>query len=100
MTTREIRVPPAADPILVANSIETVITDAGLRVVVRRTLVTYPKSHHWHLKRGRDAGTLELTWWPVRNRLWASVHANRAGQWAIAAMDSLCRALEDCLDQG
>jgi hypothetical protein len=26
-------------------------------------------------------GTLELTWWPAKKRLWLAVHSNRVAKW-------------------
>lgn len=51
----------------------------GLSVVSDGGLKSYPGSRHWHLKKGKSAGTLEVTWWPAGNRLWVSYHANRVG---------------------
>ena len=99
MTTREVPVPPSVDSATIADIIEETIKTSGLRVAIRRSLSGYPNSQHWHLKRGQAIGTLELTWWPSRNRLWASVHANRAGAWALAEIESLSGALEDRLSR-
>jgi len=99
MTTWEIQVPRATDPTHVAEIVEATIKTSGLRVAIRRSLAGDPNSQHWHLKRGEATGTLELTWSPSQNRLWASVHANRAGSWVLPALTSLCDDLEGRLNR-
>jgi hypothetical protein len=51
----------------------------GLRVASDGTLRRYPGSRHWHLKKVGSSGTLEVTHWPAKERLWVSYHANRIG---------------------
>src|SRR5687767_4032291 len=51
----------------------------GLTVSSDGKLYSYPGSRHWHLKNGRRPGTLEITLWPSRNRLWVAYHSNRVG---------------------
>jgi hypothetical protein len=53
----------------------------GLTITMRGSLKAYPGSTHWHLKRGPGRGTLEITWWPERNRLWIKIHARRTAAW-------------------
>lgn len=50
-------------------------------VVLESTLTKFPGSVHWHLRRAGQIGTLEVTWWPRTDELWASVHSNRRADW-------------------
>jgi hypothetical protein len=65
----------------------------GLTISMKGRLASCPGSVHWHLKRGRETGTIEATLWPARQRLWLSVHTNRAAGWTQAAMEELHAAL-------
>ena len=69
----------------VEQAVETVCEGQQLTVGPRTTLTSYPGCVHWHWKRGRERGTLEVTFWPETNRLWVSVHANRVGNWTEQA---------------
>ncbi len=40
-----------------------------------------PGSRHWHLRRSRIPGTLEITFNPVNRELRMSAHSNRLGSW-------------------
>ena len=57
--------------------------------VERGTLRKYPGCTHWHLTTPGQKGTLEVTWWPARNRLWLGTHANRRAAWQDAALSAL-----------
>jgi hypothetical protein len=56
----------------------TVASDGGLR--------KYPGSRHWHIKNGKGSGTLEVTYWPDKNRLWVTYHSNRVGDGWVEEM--------------
>ena len=74
--------------------IETAFAKAELRVTLRGTLAKYPSCMHWHLKRGREAGTLEVTSWPRGRRVWISIQDGRKGEWTSAAAKELKALLE------
>jgi hypothetical protein len=97
MTLRELRVPSAVDPDTIDQIVEAAIDMNGLCIVARVTLATYPSSQHLHVKLEKQPGTLEVTWWPPKNRLWMSVHANRSGAWTTAAMQQIGDAIEEQL---
>jgi hypothetical protein len=48
---------------------------------------------HWHYKRGRQRGTLEITLWPLGRRAWFAVHANRGAAWIDDAITAIGAAL-------
>lgn len=63
-----------------------VIADAG-------TLKSFPGSRHWHLRRAKMPGVMEVTYRQEANQLWVSVHDNRDGGWARRACPNFARAL-------
>ena len=63
----------------------------------RQTLRTLPESVHYHFRREKETGTLELTIWPGESRVWLTVHANRAGRWTDPAADEMAHALARAL---
>jgi hypothetical protein len=81
MMESAIHVPESPSPDKVVLVVERVIGNLGLTVTMRGTLKTYPGSIHWHLKRGQGRGTLEITWWPERRRLWMKIQAGRTAAW-------------------
>ena len=97
MRTEEVAVPQAADLAGAEGEIERCFGEAGLRVALKGTLATHKGCVHWHLKRGKERGTLEVTLWPARRRLWLSVHANRSGDWVEGALRHVADALPDAL---
>jgi hypothetical protein len=66
----------------------------GLRVSLKGTLAKYPGSVHWHLKNGKQPGTLELTWWPPARRLWFKVAAGREADWVDESLGRLLERIE------
>jgi hypothetical protein len=75
--------PPAVAP---DAALEAFALELGL-LVQRGTLKSYPGCAHWHLTIPRHRGTLEATWWPAKNRLWLSVHANRQAPWQAGVIE-------------
>lgn len=74
--------------------VEACAARLGLRVTLKGTLARYPACLHWHFKRGRERGTLEVTWSPTEQRLWLSVQTGRTGEWIEAAAANFKAALE------
>jgi hypothetical protein len=62
-------------------------------VALRTTLAKFPGCVHWHLKLGREPGTLEVTFWPDAGRLWFTVHERRGGRWIEGKMKELAAKL-------
>jgi len=77
----------------VADAVESVAADLGLKTAIRISLKKYPGSIHWHFSSPGQRGTLECTWWPDGNRLWLAIHANRKGDWQPAATAEFRRVL-------
>ena len=89
----EITLPiPPCDP---TTTLESLFEVLHMTVHTRGTLSKYPGSVHWHLKRSGRSGTLEVTWWPMRDRLWAAYHDNRIGDgWVVTTIQELAASLE------
>ena len=64
------------------------MSDAGL-LTKQLALRSYPSATHWHIRQPGAQGTLELTYWPMRSRLWFAIHANRRAEWLAPAIDDL-----------
>lgn len=90
----EIRVPPRVDWLQAERTVEAVCAASGLAVALKATLVRYPGSVHWHLRRERQAGTLEITLWESAHRIWLSTQTGRAAPWIDQTVPDLRQALE------
>lgn len=97
MREREIRLPDSIAGEAVEEAVQSAVGRVGASVTLDGTLRSYPGSRHWHLQARGRVGTLEVTYWPSRNRLWVSLHVNRAGDWAGEAFDRLANALQASL---
>jgi hypothetical protein len=96
--TEEVPIPDSADLSRAESPIERCFADVGLDVTLKGALAAHKGSIHWHLKHGKERGTLEATLWPARRRLWLSVHANRGGEWVDEVLRRLIHALPEALD--
>jgi hypothetical protein len=85
----EIPLPPNAKPTAIIKAVEQASMGEGLAAAHKGTLATYPGCTHWHYKKGKERGTLEITWWPQEKRLWLKVAANREAPWIKAAVTHL-----------
>jgi hypothetical protein len=88
---REIEVDIAADARLDGAEavIEAVCAAEGLRLTLKDTLKAYPGCVHWHHNLAKEAGTLEITLWAVKRRIWFKVSAGRQGAWMEAMIGQL-----------
>ena len=97
VTTTDVTVPPHADFGAVERLVEKVYQAEGLTATSKNSLASFPESVHWHFKREGEKEVLELTLWPTKRRLWASVHANRVGSWTEDSLERVRRGLERAL---
>ncbi|WP_181350418.1 hypothetical protein [Thalassobacillus sp. CUG 92003] len=74
---------------LICEEIEQLTTEAGLTMSQRTTLSSKKGSYHWHFKKGKEKGVLEITYWPKHHRLWLDIHDNRRAPWNIEAIKEL-----------
>ena len=73
----EIEVPPPHNH--VRDAVYSLAQMRGLVVTMDIGLRSYQGGSHWHLRKPKASGTLEVTYWPARDRLWVTYHANRVG---------------------
>jgi hypothetical protein len=93
MQNLELQLPPGDDDALIAR-IDRAIAKAGLFVSMRGTLKKFPGSIHLHLKQEKEAGTLEITFWPAERRAWLSIQDGRRGTWIEAKTAELRGLIE------
>jgi hypothetical protein len=66
-----------------SGTIDELAARHSLSITMKDSLAKFPGSIHWHLKKGRERGTLEVTLLPD-GRLWFSMHQNRSADWVLA----------------
>ena len=76
-------------------AVQQACSAAGLTLTLDGTLKSYPGSRHWHYRRGRERGTLEITFWPAQRRLWLKIAAGRTSAWITELLPSLQAALAE-----
>ena len=69
-----------------ADQVEQIAAELGLIVTMRSTLRKCPGSQHWHLKKEKLPGVLEVTIWPAEARAWLSNQSGRQGDWIADAV--------------
>ena len=77
----ELQIPANANSDSVNKVLEQVCTANYLTCVLKGTLASYPGCMHWHFRKEKQKGTLEITWWERENRLWFKVARGRTGNW-------------------
>ncbi len=77
----ELQIPDCIHRKTIVRIVEQVCMTNGVTCTLKGTLAKYPGSIHWHLKRGKQKGTLEVTWWEREHRLWFKVAENRTSAW-------------------
>jgi hypothetical protein len=95
----EIAIPANHEPAILIEQIEHCAALEGLDIGERMTLRTFPGSIHWHLRRPRTKGVLELTYWPSQRRLWFAVHSNRQAEWIAPTIERLQTCLGQTVDE-
>jgi hypothetical protein len=91
MRNRTVRVPMGCDLIKTEKKIELLCEKEGLSQKIKRSLKGYSGSTHWHYKRGKEIGTLEITLLPNERKINFSVHENRKGPWTGKYADRLAK---------
>lgn len=91
----EIPLPPDMECAKVAHAIDDVIAEMGLTVTLRDSLRKFPGCTHWHVKNGRDPGTLEITLWPQEHRAWFSIQSGRTAPWIDERVKWIAQLLEE-----
>lgn len=93
MTYDEIDLPRSFSLADAARAIEESCEAEGLRVGSRGTLAEHPGCIHWHYKKGREAGTMEVTLLNRERRILLSVAENRVAPWSAATLERVSEAL-------
>ena len=93
----ELQIPANASSEHVVRVVEQLCSSNGLTCAQKGTLAGYPGCIHWHFKLGKQKGTLEITWWETKNRLWFKVAKGRTGDWMTESIAALKRKIEDSL---
>lgn len=94
MECRTICLNGPADSRETERAIDRAISDCGLTVTLRASLRKFPGCIHWHLKRGREAGTLEVTFWPKEHRAWFTIQGARKAAWIEVELPLLDNAIQ------
>lgn len=97
MTVWEVPVAGWSSPDAIERVVEHAAAEHGLTATLKGVLASYPDSVHWHWKRGKERGVLEVTLWASGRRLWLSVHSGRTGSWTADTAERMYRALTDLL---
>jgi hypothetical protein len=94
MRLHDVNLPPGMTAADAARLVESAAEAEGLRIKLRTTLAQHPGSIHWHYKRGREPGTLEMTLLQRERCIRLAVQAGRIGPWTAEAMERLITTLE------
>jgi len=80
------------------EKLERIIEEAclaqNLRRTIKGTLQKYPGCVHWHYQKPRTSGTLEITYWPKKNRGWFPYRDGRTKSWVVDMIDVLKAEIE------
>jgi hypothetical protein len=90
----EFAVPSDCDLAEAENIVEHACSAWGLELTMKGSLKSYPGSVHWHYKSQGDKGTLELTLFARRRRLWAKVQHRRRAPWIDAMLPKVQKGIE------
>jgi hypothetical protein len=93
----ELQIPDSIEPETVVKNVEYVCTSNSLTCKLKGTLASYPGSIHWHFKRGKQKGTLEITWWESEHCLWFKVASGRKSRWIEESIPVLKEQIEKLL---
>jgi hypothetical protein len=96
----EFRISRDCDLTRARRIIEQICEERGLQSAMKGSLAKYPGSTHWHYKKPRQSGTLELTLYVPDRRIWAQVQKSRAAPWIDVELPQLRRDIEAALRAG
>jgi hypothetical protein len=93
----EFKAPSAARLADVESIIESVCAAEGLATGKKGTLASFPGSTHWHFKRTKERGTLEITFFPRDRRIWAQIQDGRRADWIEPSLANIKQVVEENL---
>lgn len=73
-------------------ALENAFAGEALRITMKSTLIKYPGCVHWHLKFGKETGTLEATLWQGKG--WFSMQMGRSAAWIEPCAERMKQVLE------
>ena len=79
--------------------IERIFAERGSTVGMKGSLAGYPGCVHWHYRKPRQKGTLEITLHEKERRIWAQVQDRRKAPWIDQELTRVRRAIERKLRQ-
>jgi|HubBroStandDraft_6_1064221.scaffolds.fasta_scaffold369404_1 hypothetical protein len=94
MIETEFAMPVGCDFKRVERTVERLCRTLGLLMALKGSLSQYPGSIHWHFKKERQNGTLEITLFPTKSRLWSKVQDRRKAQWIEETLPGFKKELE------
>ena len=97
MIESDIEIPEDINTEILIAAIERACRAHDLHCTLKGTLRKYPGSVHWHFKKGKQSGTLELTWWEDKQRLWFKVADGRTGAWVGESMRQIKEEIQNLL---
>lgn len=83
----EVFIKPAK--VVSSEQIEALCLEAGLLQTMRGSLKSMPANMHWHFKKGKEKGVLEITLLHQTGEIILAVHQNRRGGWVEEVMAAL-----------
>ena len=95
ITEIEFMLPPLSDHSQVTDLIETICRDLELTCSLKETLKSYPGCVHWHYRKEKFSGTLELIWFATKPRLWAKIHPKRQAAWMTTTLPLIKQRIEE-----
>jgi hypothetical protein len=69
----------------------------SLHQTLKGTLSKHPGSIHYHYKKGKERGTLEITLWPKEKRIWFSIQSGRDADWVTDCVETMKEEIENKL---
>lgn len=76
-----------------ATALEKIVGDSGLQCTLTTTLKTLPANTHWHFKKGKEKGVLEITLLHDSGDIQLTVQDGRKGEWIEAHIGLIKQAL-------
>ena len=93
----EFQIPDGVNKDALIRYVEEICTANNLTCTLKGTVKKYPGSIHWHFKKDKQNGILEITWWETEHRLWFKVADNRVSKWIDESIPKLKEEIEKCL---
>jgi hypothetical protein len=95
----EFQIPPSVPLADVDATVESACTAEGLQIGMKGKLASFPGSTHWHFKRPRERGVLEITFFPREGRIWAQIRDGRRADWIDPCLAKIKSVVEKKLKE-